>query len=320
MFHHKLRPGSNIVVLQPKLPNYRWPVYLLYAWARWIRGISVICMGQFRRAGARPIITALKPRWHRLFLGLILYNEREFSQYMDQFYFTSSTTTYLNNGLGQYPTLPPFSQIASRRAVGPSVCLGRLEPKNRFAAAVKGSAQYRQQGGRRELIVIGDGSLRSHLQSIGDQDGLSFAGALYGSALDAYLNRAFALIHPYGLGLTINSAFGHGCPVICCRDPDVHMPEFWVWREHHNGIGFDPGSDDQQLGEALAESLLVADGLDQQTYERMSRAATQAIRGMATSGMAQRVLHLMRRVIRHHVHGQKPRKRLVKSDRIIMTQ
>lgn len=275
-------------------------VHLLLAWAHWLRGIPVICMGQYRRAGARPLITAFKPRWHRFFQGLVLYNEQEYQRYCTTYNFNRIKTTYLNNGLEQYPLPPTSAHLESRRLNGPFMCLGRLEPKNRFDLAVRAYILYRQLGGRRKLLIIGDGSSRAKLQAYGPIEGLHFIGALYGDALNSYLSHAFALIHPFGLGLTINSAFGHGCPVICCRDPDVHMPEFWVWHEHHNGIGFSPEGDDRQLSLALSDSLMAVDRLDQPGYAAMSQSATQAVHGMTTHHMTKRVLHLFKRVLMRH--------------------
>lgn len=276
-------------------------VHLLLAWARWVRGIPVVCMGQYRRAGARPLITAFKPRWHRFFQGLILYNEQEYQHYCSTYNFSPVKMTYLNNGLEQYPLPPTSEHLESRRLNGPFVCLGRLEPKNRFDLAVSAYIRYRQLGGHRHLLIIGDGSSRAKLQSYQTIEGLHFIGALYGDALNSCLSKAYALIHPFGLGLTINSAFGHGCPVICCRDPDVHMPEFWVWREHINGIGFGPEGEDHQLSLALSDALQAVDVLDQERYAAMSRAATQAVHGMTTHHMSKRVLHLFGRVLLRHV-------------------
>ena len=90
----------------------------------------VVALSQFRGADARWLPSLLKPWWHRLFDGLILYTRREADHYL-RLRHSADRLTWLNNGLARLPPPPRPDDLDSRHAAGPLVCLGRHVVKNR---------------------------------------------------------------------------------------------------------------------------------------------------------------------------------------------
>lgn len=268
-------------------------VHLLLLMARFRWRIPAVCLGQYRRAGARRMVTAIKPLWHRAFHGLILYNQREYRFYREGFNFPVKRLTFLNNGLDRIPTAPTLKNLRRKFHAGSFLCLGRLEPKNRFDLVIAAHANYVRAGGQRPLIIIGEGSQGEALRAMAG-DKVRFWGAIYDeSILREHLQSTFALVHPYGLGLSLNVAFGHACPVICCREPDVHMPEFWLWQEGVNGLGFAHHSTEAEVTARLESTLAAMDGLRQDYYHQCCLSAHRSVIGVTTDRMAGRTLGLL---------------------------
>ncbi len=260
----------------------------------------VVAWSQFRGADARWLPSLLKPWWHRLFDGLILYTRREAEYYL-RLRHSAERLTWLDNGLSRLPPPPTSHDLATRYALGPLVCLGRHVAKNRFDLAIQGFAAYRQAGGKRRLLLIGDGpempTLRSLAQPLGDAVG--FTGAVYDPAtLDAWLRGAAAVVHPLAMGLSINTAFGHGLPVIACADPRRHMPEFWVWQDGLNGLGFPaPPGGEQAAVPGIAAAMRQLDAMSDTSYACVALAAHTVVAPLTTSAMADRVLGLCRSLL-----------------------
>jgi len=262
----------------------------------------LVAMSQFRGADARWLPTLLKPWWHRLFDGLILYTRREAEYYLQlRLGYSADRLTWLDNGLSRLPPPPTRDELDTRHAGGVLVCLGRHVAKNRFDLAIRGFADYRQAGGRRRLLLIGDGPetplLRALAQPLGDAVG--FTGAVYDpSTLDGLLRGAAAVVHPLAMGLSINTAFGHGLPVIACADARRHMPEFWVWQDGLNGLGFSaPPGEEQVAVPGIAASMRQLDAMSDASYASLALAAHTVVAPLTTTAMADRVLGLCRSLV-----------------------
>ncbi len=255
----------------------------------------VVAWSQFRGADARWLPSLLKPWWHRLFDGLILYTRREAEYYL-RLRHSADRLTWLDNGLSRLLPPPTSADLTTRHASGPLVCLGRHVLKNRFDLAIQGFAAYRQAGGRRRLLLIGDGPetpmLRTLAQPLGDAVG--FTGAVYDPpTLDAWLRGAAAVVHPLAMGLSINTAFGYGLPVLACSDPRRHMPEFWVWQDGLNGLGFPaPCGDEQAAVPGIAVAMRQLDTMSDADYACLALKAHTVVAPLTTSAMADRVLGL----------------------------
>jgi glycosyltransferase involved in cell wall biosynthesis len=262
--------------------------------------VPVIGFGQFRGADAHWLPSLIKPWWQRGFDGMILYTHREAEAYLRCGH-RPERLTWLDNGLARLPPPPSDNELRLRRRSGPFVCLGRHLGKNRFDLAVKGFAAYRQAGGRRRLLLIGNGPETAALKEVAQElgDAVEFAGAIFDPAeLDARLRQSFAVVHPLAMGLSINTAFGYGLPVIACADPRRHMPEFWVWNQGQTGIGFAaPRGREAASVPGIAAALARCDALPEADYARMAAATHGAVAPLTTTAMATRVHGLCRAVL-----------------------
>ncbi len=158
-------------------------------------------------------------------------------------------------------------------------------------------AVYRAQGGQRRLLVIGDGAERQRLGRLAADlqvaPHIDFLGAIYDQErVDALVASAYAMVHPFGVGLSIVSALVAGCPLIACADRRLHMPEFWLWRRGVTGWGFAPGGDETA---ALAGALGAADRTSPAAYRDMRSACRVAARQATTAGMARRAARALAR-------------------------
>jgi len=288
------------LVLVPGDPNQLAVHHLLAL--RWQGRLPPLAaLSQFRRADASWMIATVKPWWHRAFDGLILYTEREAEHYLKLGH-RPETLTWLNNGLARVPAPPSELELERRWAGGPLVCLGRHITKNRFDLALRGFAAYRQQGGRRRLLLIGSGPESDALRALAASlsDAIDFVGAVYDPLeLDQRLGGAFAAVHPLAMGLSINTAFGYGLPVVACQDPHRHMPEFWIWSQAQTGFGFAaPRGQELQAVPGIAACLQQLDALSVVQYATMCRTAHTAVEPLTTAAMAARSLTLLRRLAR----------------------
>ena len=262
----------------------------------------VIALSQFRGADARWLPSLVKPWWHRAFDGLILYTRREAEHYLALGH-SPERLTWLDNGLARLPPAATDDELEGRRRSGPLVCLGRHVGKNRFDLVVEAFREYRRTGGQRRLLFIGAGpeTAALRLQAADLAEVVEFAGPVYeADRLDAYLRGAAAVVHPLAMGLSINTAFGYGLPVIACADHRRHMPEFWVWQQGVTGEGFvaKPGQEAAAIP-ALCAALRASDTWDASVYSRMAQAARAAVEPLTTGAMAERVLGLC-----HTIHSR----------------
>jgi glycosyltransferase involved in cell wall biosynthesis len=262
--------------------------------------VPLVAFSQFRGADARWLPTVVKPWWHRQFDGLILYTRREAEHYLGLGH-SAARLAWLDNGLARLPAPPTAGELELRLASGPFVCLGRHLAKNRFDLALRGFAAYRRGGGRRSLLLIGEGPETASLRGLAAGLGaaVEFVGGIYQpAALDACLRNACAVIHPLAMGLSLNTAFGYGLPVIACADARRHMPEFWVWEDGANGLGFAAARGrEEQAVPGIADALWRLDTMPAEDYARMARAGHTAVAPLTTAAMAERVLGLCRGLV-----------------------
>jgi glycosyltransferase involved in cell wall biosynthesis len=260
----------------------------------------LLALSQYRGADARWLPSLLKPWWHRAFDGVILYTRREAEHYM-RLGHGAGRLTWLDNGLARLPAVPDGELLALRKSCGPLVCLGRHVRKNRFDLAIRGFAAYRQRGGGRSLLLIGDGPETPALRLLAADLGAAviFAGPVYDAGgLDWHLRSAAAVIHPLAMGLSINTAFGYGLPVVACADARRHMPEFWVWQDCFNGLGFSaPRGHEESAVPGIAGALVQLDDLSPAAYACLALAAHNVVAPLTTTAMAERVLGLCQRVL-----------------------
>lgn len=264
----------------------------------------VIALSQFRGADARWLTSLIKPWWHRAFDATILYTQREAQHYLGLGH-VADRLTWLDNGLARLPEPPSAAELLARQRSGPLVCLGRHVAKNRFDLAISGFCAYRQGGGQRQLVLIGQGPETPALRQLAEDLGsgcaaaITFAGSIYDPVeLDAILRRCGAAIHPLAMGLSVNTAFSYGLQVIACGDDRRHMPEFWIWQDGITGMGIPAPRGREALAiPAIAAALQRLDALSCDEYARMAHAAYAAVAPLTTKGMADRVGALCRSLL-----------------------
>lgn len=265
----------------------QWPlVHLLLLWGAWTR-TPVIAWCQLKRAGFRPGVVAVKARWLRLFGGVLLYTDAERSELLAGG-FPARRLSAMNNGLAWREVPQPDADRV--HTDGAFIHCARLETKNRGDLLVTALAAYRAAGGHRRLLVIGDGAERWRLANLAAElqiaGQIDFLGAIYEQdRVDALVASAYAMVHPFGVGLSIVSALVAGCPLVACTDRRLHMPEFWLWRRGVTGWGFAPGGDETA---ALAGALAAADRTSPAAYRGMRAACRVAAHQATTAGMAER--------------------------------
>jgi glycosyltransferase involved in cell wall biosynthesis len=130
--------------------------------------------------------------------------------------------------------------------------VGRLAPEKNIARLIEAYAYYRRAGGTWELVLAGDGPLRSALQAQAQKSGcaptIRFAGLRTTEELAAYYAFAGCFVLPSlrePWGLVVNEAMASSLPVIvsnrcgCTED---------LVSEAENGFLFDPDDSSELAG------------------------------------------------------------------------
>lgn len=170
-------------------------------------------------------------------------------------------------GLAGDTPRPPFAER-------PFVVVARLIPKKNVAAALYAFAEYRARGGKRRLVIVGDGPLAGDLHEtageLGIADMVDWPGAQPSAALMQVLRGALALLLP-----SLEEQFGHvvvealalGVPVIVSNNAgavDLLVDNLV------NGYVIDPKKPRELL--AAMEAL----DRNEKLHAEMSRAALEA--------------------------------------------
>ncbi len=156
-----------------------------------------------------------------------------------------------------YNSLAYDEQMAVRKGLAPSglyenhfgnknhnlVFIGRLTRVKKLDQALKAVSLLKERGLDVNLTFIGDGVMRTELESMTDRLGLSdrvwFYGACYDEAKNAdFLYQADLCLSPGNVGLTAMHAMTFGCPVASHDNFPRQMPEFEAIEEGKTGVFF----------------------------------------------------------------------------------
>jgi glycosyltransferase involved in cell wall biosynthesis len=164
--------------------------------------------------------------------------------------------------------------LRSRLGLPPSyvVACGRFIARKNHAFLLQAYARYlsASPSPRHHLVLIGDGPLRTQLETqaraLGIVDRIVFTGAIGYAELPSYYALAHALVHPSTVeqwGLVVNEAMASGLPVLVSRS--CGCAEELV-APGENGRLFDPDDVD-----ALAAALGALDTVDTAEMSTASR-------------------------------------------------
>lgn len=148
------------------------------------------------------------------------------------------------------------------------LCVSRFIPKKNLLTLLIAFSSYREQGGQRKLVLVGDGELKDELWRQVERMELiqevEFHGFVQYENLPPFFSGALCLIIPSlsdQWGLVVNEAMASGLPILaskacgCTEDIVEHGK---------NGFHFDPASED-----SITNAMLQMDKVDQQTWESM---------------------------------------------------
>lgn len=140
--------------------------------------------------------------------------------------------------------------------------VGRLIWEKNVSGLIESYAAYRKAGGHWELVLVGDGPLRTELMAAAEQCGqeatIHFKGFKNGDELLPYFAFAGCLIAPSAKdtwGLVVNEAMASGLPVLVSRNCGC-SDDLVV--EGENGSVFDP-QDRGRLTALMAEMASCGD-------------------------------------------------------------
>lgn len=135
--------------------------------------------------------------------------------------------------------------------------IGRLEPRKKLHLLLKSLVTLRRKkAGSVKLLIIGDGSERSDLETLTRQLRLEDDVIFYGSCYDnketvPLLAMSDIMVSPGGIGLAAMHALISGTPVITHNDFSCQMPEVEAIKDGVNGCFFKHGDSDD-----LADKIL----------------------------------------------------------------
>lgn len=111
------------------------------------------------------------------------------------------------------------------------VFIGRLTAVKKLDLLIKAVGLLRKKGEEYNIAFIGDGEMRSELETVAEENGLKSNVWFYGSCFDEKTNaqlvyNADLCVAPGNIGLTAMHVMMFGCPAISHNDFKWQMPEF----------------------------------------------------------------------------------------------
>lgn len=256
-----------------------------------LRGVPVYAWTQFHRASSSYARDRLKRLWTRLFTGVLLYSDKEREEFLALGEHPERICA-LNNGLADPVVERSPEELRQALESGDFLFCARLEAKNRLDILVHAFILYAAAGGRRNLSIIGSGDstrLQKIVAEAGMEDRIRFLGGKHGEELDGLLRRAFCMVHPYGIGLSINTAFSRGVPLLAVADPACHMPEFWIFKDGRNGWGAEHSEDPERVAASFADAMAAADRSTPEDYLQTTKDCLETVSKTGTRVMAERL-------------------------------
>lgn len=156
----------------------------------------------------------------------------------------------------------------------PFLAVGRLIPEKNFSAVLAAFARYREAGGKRRLVIVGEGPERPPLDRqadcLGIAEWIDWPGVSTRKDIAQRMRRALALLLPSTsetYGFVVIEALAQGLiPIVSRRAGAVDL----LLEDQRNGYVVDPRSVDE-----ICAAMMALD-CDESRWRRMSAAAESA--------------------------------------------
>jgi phosphatidylinositol alpha-mannosyltransferase len=205
-------------------------------------------------------------------------------------YFTGDWTI-VPNGVDTTRFTPDAPRAAAMPTDRPAVLfVGRFDPRNGLPVLIDAFKRLRSRGTSAQLVVVGDGPLRSRYHALADgRDDITFLGHV-NDGLERYYAHAAVYACPATLGsfgITLLEAMACGTPIVC-----YDTPGFRGVVEHGEQALMTPPGDVGALADAF-ERVLEDDALRM----RMGNAGRKRASAFAWPRIAEQTLTVYERLV-----------------------
>lgn len=215
------QPDVLVVEANPRYPITRKAIGWMHAHSRPVIGWGLGAPSLEGGSSLAGLLSSLRQQ-QRLSLinsldGLIAYSQRGAHEYR-QLGFPQEMIFVAPNAVTPRPTSPPPARPADFESAPVILFVGRLQARKRVDILLRACAALPIQLQPR-LLVVGDGPARQEFQDLAQEiyPHAEFPGALHGSDLEPYFNRADLFVLPGTGGLAVQQAMAHGLPVIVAQ-------------------------------------------------------------------------------------------------------
>jgi len=151
------------------------------------------------------------------------------------------------------------------------IFIGRLTPVKKLDMLVEAVALLKKQGRCCDLVFVGDGTERKHLEAVVAAEGLSAVTWFYGACYDEKINaeliyNADLCVAPGNVGLTAIHTMVFGTPVVSHDDFARQMPEFEAIKPMRTGQFFQQGNVSSLA--SVIDGWLLSNGNRRETIRR----------------------------------------------------
>lgn len=207
------------------------------------------------------LLSSTRRRFYRLFDGMIAYSQQGAAEYRALGFPVERVFVAPNAVIHRSASLPP-SRPPTYSGRPMVLFVGRLQARKRVDHLLSACASL-PSSLQPDLVIVGDGPERERLQSLAQSiyPQAEFPGAIHGSDLSRFFERADLFVLPGTGGLAVQEAMGHALPVIVAEgdgtQDDLVQPGNG-WRVRPNDL--------DQLKDALEQALS-----DPERLRRMGR-------------------------------------------------
>lgn len=196
----------------------------------------------------------IKKLYFKLATGSFLYGERS-KQLMIKYGFDQRRLHVIYNSLDYDKTVAlrkelQLSDLYHSHFLNTNpviVFIGRLAPVKKLDMLLQALIEMQQTALKVNLVIVGDGTEKEHLEKMVDKNGLQDNVWFYGPSYDEKVTgeliyNADLCVSPGNVGLTAIHALSYGTPVITHNNFSKQMPEFEAMEAGISGQFFEEGN------------------------------------------------------------------------------